>query len=148
PLINDMVDSWECGVKFSKTACYPTGRLTRSAIALAVCNLPATRHLAAFTGTGSHFYCSTCNCYHKTTYGRVDFESWELWDKDRLREYAKQWRDAATTSECERLFKDHGVRYSELWCLPYWDPPRQLVIDPMHCILEGLVQHHTHNLLG
>ncbi|KAG2747943.1 hypothetical protein P692DRAFT_20735199, partial [Suillus brevipes Sb2] len=48
----------------------------------------------------------------------------------------------------EKLFKAHGVRYSELWRLPYWDPSRQLVIDPMHCILEGLVQHHSRSLLG
>ncbi|KAG2738847.1 hypothetical protein P692DRAFT_20638351, partial [Suillus brevipes Sb2] len=138
PLIDDMVDSWERGLKLSKTACYPTGRLTRSAIALAVCDLPAARHLASLAGTGSHYYCSACNCYHKTTYGRVDFERWEPRDKDRLREFAEQWRDATTTSERARLFKDHGVRYSELWRLPYWDPSRQLVIDPMHCILEGL----------
>lgn len=148
PLINDMVDSWERGINFSKTACYPTGRLARSAIVLAVCDLPAARHLACLAGTSSHFYCSACNCYHKTTYGRVDFESWELRDKDKLREFAEQWRDAATTSERERLFKAHGVRYSEMWRLPYWDPSRQLVVDPMHCILEGLVQHHTRTLLG
>ncbi|KAG1850991.1 hypothetical protein C8R48DRAFT_612869 [Suillus tomentosus] len=99
-------------------------------------------------GVGSHFYCSACNCYHKSTCGRVDFEKWEPRNKVTLREYAEQWRDAATSSERERLFKAHGVRYSELWRLPYWDPSRQLVIDPMHCILEGLAQHHTRHLLG
>lgn len=148
PLVDDMVDSWERGIYFSKTACYPTGRLARSAIVLAACDLPAARHLASLAGAGSHFYCSVCNCYHKTTYSRVDFESWDLRDKDKLREFAEQWRDAATTSERERLFKAHGVRYSEMWRLPYWDPSRQLVVDPMHCILEGLVQHHTRTLLG
>jgi hypothetical protein len=35
-----------------------------------------------------------------------------------------------------------------MWRLPYWDPSRQLVVDPMHCILEGLVQHHSRTLLG
>ncbi|KIK35812.1 hypothetical protein CY34DRAFT_95451, partial [Suillus luteus UH-Slu-Lm8-n1] len=148
PLINDMVDSWERSIKFSKTACFPTGQLTHSAIALAVCDLPATRHLASLAGTSSHFYCSTCNCYHKTMYGRVDFDSWKPRDKDELRKFAEWWRDAVTTSEREKLFKSHGVRYSELWCLSYWDPSRQLVIDPMHCILEGLVQHHSRSLLG
>lgn len=148
PLIDDMVDAWERGIKFSGTAGYATGRLTRSAVALAVCDLPAARHLASLAGTGSHFYCSACNCYHKSTYSRVDFESWEIRDKDRLREYAERWRDAETLVEREKLFKAHGVRYSEMWRLPYWDPSRQLVVDPMHCILEGLVQHHTRSLLG
>ncbi|KAG1740903.1 hypothetical protein EDB19DRAFT_1908216 [Suillus lakei] len=52
------------------------------------------------------------------------------------------------SAERETLFKAHGVRYSELWHLPYWDPSWQLVVDLMHCLLEGLVPHHTHNLLG
>ncbi|KAG2054033.1 hypothetical protein BDR06DRAFT_885012 [Suillus hirtellus] len=142
PLINDLVDAWQCSIKFSKMACYPHGQLTCSAVAPVVCDLPATRHIASMAGVGSHFYCSACNCYHKSTCGRVDFEKWEPRNKVTLREYAEQWRDAATSSEHERLFKAHGVRYSELWRLPYWDPSQQLVIDPMHCILEGLAQHH------
>ncbi|KIK31569.1 hypothetical protein CY34DRAFT_62627, partial [Suillus luteus UH-Slu-Lm8-n1] len=133
PLIDDLVDAWQRGIKFSKTACYPHGRLTRSAIAPVVCDLPAARHIASMAGVGSHFYCSVCDCYHKSTCGRVDFEKWKPRDRATLREYAEQWRDAATSSERERLFKAHGVRYSELWRLPYWDPSQQLVIDPMHC---------------
>ncbi|KAG2742833.1 hypothetical protein P692DRAFT_201870580 [Suillus brevipes Sb2] len=138
----------DSGIKFSKTACYPNGRLTCSAVALVVCDLPAARHLSCLAGVSSHFYCSACDCYHKSTYGRVDFKNWTPRDRDKLRAYAEQWRDAATSAEREALFKAHGVRYSELWHLPYWDPSRQLVIDPMHCLLEGLVPHHTRNLLG
>ncbi|KAG2079157.1 hypothetical protein BDR04DRAFT_943455, partial [Suillus decipiens] len=122
--------------------------LTHSAITAVVCDLPTARHIASMAGVGSHFYCSACNCYHKSTCGRVNFKKWEPQDREKLREYAEQWRDAATSSERERLFKAHGVCYSELWHLLYWDPSWQLVIDPMHCILEGLVQHHTRNLLG
>ncbi|KAF8119513.1 hypothetical protein EV363DRAFT_1462078 [Boletus edulis] len=89
-----------------------------------------------------------CNCYHKVNYGRTDFETWSPHDKDRQRWYAEQWRDAPSSVAREQIFKEHGVRYSELWRLPYWDPSRQLVIDSMHCILEGLVQHHVRNLLA
>jgi hypothetical protein len=52
------------------------------------------------------------------------------------------------SSEHEKMFKAHGVHYSKLWCLSYWDPSWQLIINPMHCILEGLVPYHTHSLLG
>lgn len=147
PLVSQLAASWAQGVRYSRTANYPEGRVTRSAVALAVCDLPAARHLAALAGTTSHFLCSACNCYHKANYGRTDFEKWVPRDKDKLRQYAEWWRDAPTTAERERLFKEHGVRYSELWRLPYWDPPHQLVVDSMHCILEGLVQHHVRNLL-
>jgi hypothetical protein len=148
PLINDLVDAWQHGIKFSNTTCYPHGRLIHSAVTAVVCDLPAARQIASMAGVGSHFYCSACNCYHKSTCGRVNFKKWEPQDREKLQEYAEQWRDAATSSEHERLFKAHGMRYSKLWCLLYWDPSQRLVIDPMHCILEGLVQHHTQNLLS
>jgi len=67
PLINDLVDAWQRGIKFSNTACYPHGRLTHSAVTAVVCDLPAARHIASMAGVGSHFYCSACNCYHKST---------------------------------------------------------------------------------
>ncbi|KAG2069420.1 hypothetical protein BDR04DRAFT_1128846 [Suillus decipiens] len=130
-LMGIIPDAWQCGIKYSKTTCCPNGQLTHSAIALIVCDLPAAHHIASMAGVSSHFYCSACNCYHRSTCGRVDFE-----------------KDAATSSKCEKLFKAHGVHYSKLWHLPYWDPSQQLVIDPMHCLLEGLVQHHTQNLLS
>ncbi|KIN93292.1 hypothetical protein M404DRAFT_93266, partial [Pisolithus tinctorius Marx 270] len=147
PLIDDLLVAWERGIRFSKTAKFPDGQVTHSATALTVYDLPAAHHLAALTGVGSHFFCSVCDCYHKNNYGRVDHEHWAPQDRDKLRFHAEQWWDAVSSADRE-LFKDHGVHYSELWHLPYWDPTRQLVIDSMHCILEGLVQHHIHTLLG
>jgi len=49
---------------------------------------------------------------------------------------------ASTSKEQEEIFKQHGTRWSELWRLPYWNPTWQLVVDAMHCILEGHTQHH------
>lgn len=60
---------------------------------------------------------------------------------------AKAWRDALTSTEQEKLFKDHDVCWSELWRLPYWDPTQMLVIDSMHCILESLVHYHCLHVL-
>lgn len=147
PLVDDMVTAWNQGIRFSRTANYPNGRVTRSAVALVICDLPAARHLAAFAGVRSHFFCSACNCYHKTNYARTDFHNWTTRDRDKTRHFAEQWRDAPTSAERDKIFKEHGVRYSELWRLPYWDPARQLVVDSMHCILEGLVQYHVRSLL-
>ncbi|KIO01265.1 hypothetical protein M404DRAFT_101753, partial [Pisolithus tinctorius Marx 270] len=148
PLINDLLIAWERGICFSKTAKFPDGQVTCSAITLIMCNLPAARHLAALAGISSHFFCSVCDCYHKSNYGRVDCEHWAPRDQDKLHFHAEQWWDAVSSADQEWLFKDHGVHYSELWHLPYWDPTCQLVINSMHCILEGLVQHHICTLLG
>ncbi|KIO01077.1 hypothetical protein M404DRAFT_151217 [Pisolithus tinctorius Marx 270] len=110
PLILDLATSWERGVWYSRTANHPNGRLTCCAIALAVCDLPAARHLAVLAGVGSHFFCSACSCYHTNNYGRVDFENWVPRDPCELHTFAEQWRDATTTAHCEKIFREHGVR--------------------------------------
>ncbi|KZV81223.1 hypothetical protein EXIGLDRAFT_575436, partial [Exidia glandulosa HHB12029] len=40
----------------------------------------------------------------------------------------------------DAYFKKHGVRWFELARLPYFDPVRMSVIDPMHCLLLGIVK--------
>jgi hypothetical protein len=47
----------------------------------------------------------------------------------------------------DKIFKQHGVRWSELLRLPYWDPTRFIVIDGMHNLFLGLVQHHFRDLI-
>jgi hypothetical protein len=149
PLVDDMVESWERGVQFSRTAS-SADRVTRSAIACVVCDLPAARKTTQLAAATSHFYCSACHCFHSSTLGRTDIDSpdWKLRDKDTLRRHAEVYRDAASSAERHRLFVKHGVRWSSLWRLPYWDPARQLVVDSMHCLLEGLAQAHFREYLG
>jgi len=52
-----------------------------------------------------------------------------------------------TRKEQDNLFMMHGIHWSGLWHLPYWDPPRMLVVDLMHCLLEGLSQFHFQEVL-
>lgn len=149
PLVDDLCTSWERGVRYSQTACYPNGRDTRSAAALAACDLPGARKLSQCAGHGSHFYCSVCSCWHLSTIGRTDFDSpdWLPKDPSLCRGYAEAWKNAATDNLQARLFKAHGFRWSQLWRLPYWDPSRMLVVDPMHCLLEGVFQFHFREVL-
>ena len=149
PLIDDMVVSWERGVQFSRTASH-RDRVTRSAIACVVCDLPAARKTAQLAGATSHFYCSACHCFHLSTLGRTDMDSetWSFRDKAELRGYAEQWRDAHSSTQRNKLFVKYGVRWSSLWRLPYWDPARQLVVDSMHCLLLGLAHAHFREYLG
>jgi hypothetical protein len=50
--------------------------------------------------------------------------------------------------EQEKIFTTHGTRWSGMWRLPYWNPTRQLVVDAMHCILEGVAHNHFCVILG
>jgi hypothetical protein len=80
---------------------------------------------------------------------RTDFDhsDWATRDPKILRAKAEAWRDAETLAERTQIFEEYGVRWSELWRLPYWNPSRMLVIDSMHCMLEGLVHYHCRHVL-
>lgn len=152
-LINDFKESWERGVHVSRTACNPRGALTRSAIICSVCDLPGGRKAAGLTRQNHRQLCSVCGliCEPKKydqTWRRTDYEDWPRRSSYEMRKQAKAYRDAASEEERAALFAAHGVRWSEFWNLPYWDVTRQLVVDSMHCILEGLAHHHFRNVLG
>jgi hypothetical protein len=148
PVIDDLFHSWENGVLYSRTALHPEGRVTRCAVAAVVSDLPAARAVAQLAGHASHHLCSVCDCFHKTNLHRSDWQNWKQRDNNTLRRLAEQWRDAPTPGEQDAIFQKHGLRYSEFWRLPYWNPTRQLVVDGMHCILEGLTHHYFRDAMG
>ena len=76
--------------------------------------------------------------------GRAD---WTRRSRQDLKKQAYSWKAADAVLEHTRLWKKFGVRWSELWRLPYWDPVKQLVADPMHALLEGIVQNHFREIL-
>ncbi|KAG2108393.1 uncharacterized protein F5147DRAFT_524150, partial [Suillus discolor] len=138
------------GICYCCTALHARGRVTCSTIACLVCDLPAVRKAAQLAGPTSHFYCTACHCWHKSTSSRTDIESedWGLQDKSEVRQYAKLWKNTRTLAECNKLFISHGVWWSTLWRLSYWDPFHQIVVNIMHCLLEGLVHTHFREFLG
>ncbi|EIN09757.1 hypothetical protein PUNSTDRAFT_39704, partial [Punctularia strigosozonata HHB-11173 SS5] len=160
PLIDDMLKAWHPGIYISRTALRPHGRLTHSAIVVGVCDLPAARKTSALAPSISKIFCSTCTCWNVTDddgniirgwrdlLRRTDHLSWSRRDGQEMRWHAEQWRNATSSREQDEIFKRHGVRWSELWRLPYWDPTRQLVVDPMHCLYEGLAKFHFCTVLA
>ncbi|KAF9056966.1 hypothetical protein BDP27DRAFT_1433142 [Rhodocollybia butyracea] len=72
---------------------------------------------------------------------------WTPWNSDELCHWATVYKDARTLKERKKIFDEHGVQWSSFWLLEYWDPTRMLVIDAMHCILEGLVHYHCRHVL-
>lgn len=148
PVVDDFVTSWTRGVRYSRTACFPAGRTTRSAITIVVTDFPAGRATSGTAAVTSHHYCSVCTCYHLSTLGCTDFQKWQFKDKRVMREAAEHWLNANSIKEQNIIFQQHGTRYSELWRLPYWDPSKQLVVDSMHCIFERLVHQHVRVAMG
>jgi hypothetical protein len=159
PLVDDMLVSWNRGFKLSRTASEKDGRLARCAIVIGVCDLPAARKTAAFAPHGHKIFCHVCDCWHAFDNNdkrvkdldllrrRADYREWKRRDVNILREVAGRWRTASSVAEQDDIFEEYGLRWSELWRLPYWDPTRMLVVDSMHCLLEGLARFHTLKVL-
>ncbi|EIN13261.1 hypothetical protein PUNSTDRAFT_58255, partial [Punctularia strigosozonata HHB-11173 SS5] len=160
PLIDDMVKAWHPGIYVSRMALRPHSRLMHSVIANGVCDLPAACKTSSLAPSISKIFCSLCDCWHVTDdkgniikdwcrlLNRMDYEAWNMRDGSEMCSFAERWRDASSTREQDDIFKRHGVRWSELWRLPYWDPTIQLVVDPMHCLYEGLAKFHFTTVLG
>ncbi|PBK83607.1 hypothetical protein ARMGADRAFT_1048415 [Armillaria gallica] len=140
PIMDACVIGWERGYHISRTASQPkTGHHVDLAVILSVNDLPAACKMSGAAGHGSP-HCSVCNA---SSHGLdTCFHQWTSRDIGEMHQYAYAWRDAHTAAERVEIFKKHGIRWSELWRLSYWDPTQMLIIDSMHCILEGLVHYH------
>ncbi|PKB95623.1 hypothetical protein RhiirA5_262791, partial [Rhizophagus irregularis] len=51
--------------------------------------------------------------------------------------YAYEWLQCNSKSSRDTHFKEHSVRWSKLLHLPYMNPIRFAVVDPMHCLFLG-----------
>jgi hypothetical protein len=56
------------------------------------------------------------------------------------RQYAREWLQCNSKASREAHFKVHGIRWTELLRLPYMDPIRFAVVDPMHCLFLGVAK--------
>ena len=52
-----------------------------------------------------------------------------------------EYRDCKTKSEQMSIERDFGLRYSVLMELPYFNPIKNGVIDPMHNLFWGTAKH-------
>ncbi|KAG2059150.1 hypothetical protein BDR06DRAFT_874808, partial [Suillus hirtellus] len=146
PVVDDMVESWEHRICYSSTALNACSWVTCSTIACLVCDLPVVRKAPQLAGPTSHFFCTACHCWYRLTY--IQSKDWRLRDKDKVCSHADLWKNARTSAECNKLFISHGVWWSILWRLSYWDPFHQIIVDAMHCLLDGLTHAHFHEFLG
>ena len=78
----------------------------------------------------------------------LDKSTWPEWDVGEHLQLARKWRDTQTSNEQETLFKNHGIRWSALLNLPYWNPVLFTAIEPMHVFDAGLFHNHCQNVWG
>ncbi|KAL6299917.1 hypothetical protein BKA93DRAFT_703922, partial [Sparassis latifolia] len=148
PLVDDLQVFWESGVWYSSTVNRPGGRRVRCAIVPLVCDLLASRQMAGFAShnTLKHF-CLFCRL-HLHDIENLDYTTWGTRDWAEHLRWAEAWRDAASDAERDAIFEEHGVRYSELLRLPYWNPILFAILDAMHALFLGNLKRHCRTIWG
>ena len=147
PIVDEFLELWN-GWKVPKTYQCPDGLNIKVALIVGSCDTPATRKL--FGHGAAAMKCHRCEKrstysadYRKNHYGGDhSYDEWitNLSDPSLHRQYAHEWLQCDSKSSRETHFKEHGVRWSELLRLPYMNPIRFAVVDPMHCLFLGIAK--------
>ena len=148
PLINKLLEFWHQGVYIKHTATRLAGHLVRAALIPLVCDLPAVRKTAGFAHYAHHHFCSFCSLL-KSDISNVDRSTWppcHTWEEHAL--VARAWWDALTKAIRQEIFDNHRLHWSELLCLPYWDPTKYALVDTMHNLFLGELRHHCMDVWG
>ena len=91
--------------------------------------------------------CSKCHhvfsrtAENKTDYSGYDTNTWKDRSGAEHKQKGRETLNAKTKSELNALESEEGVRFSELFRLPYYDPIRMHVVDPMHNLFLGMAKH-------
>lgn len=147
PLVDDLLCLWQPGVFVKSTAHHLDGRICRAALIPLVCDLPASRQMSGFASHASTHFCSFCKLpLHEID--NLDVKSWPTRTRKEHEQSASAWKNAASAAEQSKLYRQNGIRWSELLRLPYWDPTSFVVLDCMHSLLLGDLQRHCREIWG
>jgi hypothetical protein len=146
-LVDILLEFFDPGVWYSRTAKHSHGRRVRAILVPVVSDMLAARQAGGFASPTATFFCTLCNLKIQDI-ENLDRRTWPERDVGEHIQCARRWRDSQTTKEQETLFKDHGIRWSSLLDLPYWNPILFTAIEPMHVFDAGLFQTHCRQVWG
>lgn len=145
PLVEELLQLWDGVVMQTQDKRLV---LVRAALLCVACDVPAARKVCGFCGHRALRGCSKCKKLFPTEkfgdlpdYSGFKREQWELRSLSEHREYAKKYQAANTITEQKAIERESGCRYSMLLELPYFDPIRMCIVDPMHNLLLGTARH-------
>jgi hypothetical protein len=147
PIVAKLISSWSQGTWFARTHKYARGRLVRCAVSESVNDLQASKKVNGCTAWPAKYFCSFCMT-QKSDINNINWTSWEMRNHKNHLDQSREWQSATSKTKRKEIFQDHGVRWSEMMLLPYWDPMRHVVVDGMHNLFLGLVQFHCRIVLG
>lgn len=149
PLVDALETLWNRGILLSQTAARSTGAIVHAALIPLVCDLPGMRKTAGMMGITSDLHlCGYCDLRKKNINQLAMHFSANRKTRSDHYKHALAWKNAATSKERDEIVVRHGVRWSELLRLPYWDITRYSVVDAMHNLYLGELRHHCMAVWG
>ncbi|KAF8823148.1 hypothetical protein HHX47_DHR12000009 [Lentinula edodes] len=144
-LVKQLLAFWE-GVYYTRTARHRIGRKVFVVLLPIVCDTEAAIQISGFAAHNHTYFCRRCLLPISDIYN-LDPETWIMRDPAKHRELAFEWK-VASRARREAIYKAHGIRFTELMELPYWDPILYTVIDDMHFGYLGLFKTHLREIWG
>ena len=146
PLVDELLEFLE-GVQMSVHASTP--RTVRCALLCVACDMPASKKLVGFLSHIAKLGCSRCLKKFPGSiftgdkdYSGFDRSKWPPRTNEVHRSNIKKIGKCSQISKQSQLESAYGCRYSELLRLPYFDPVRMTIIDPMHNLYLGTAKHN------
>lgn len=143
PLVSDLLDLWE-GVSFR----IASGGFAevRCALLGVSCDIPAGRKVCGFLGHSANLGCTRCLQNFSSTSSHRDYsnfnrDSWPERTNQQHRSDVDSLKQFKTQTDRAQAELKLGCRYSALLDLPYFNPVRMLLIDPMHNLFLGTSKH-------
>lgn len=140
PLVKELLVLWK-GVRFQTSQ--QGSKLYRCALYCVACDTPAARKIAGFLGHSADLGCLKCyQSFGTGQFGQMNYSGFDrsLWNPRTEKQHRKDIQDiqhAHCKTKQRELESEHGCRYSYLLELPYFDPIRMVIIDPMHNLYLG-----------
>ncbi len=140
-------ESYQHGVTYTKTPLFPNGKHTVSIIVPLVADTISAHQM---NGNAAHNHKHGCPFCKLTSDNWEDLE-YDQWPRRTAKEnieIARRWLGAKTVEEQDKIYEAHGIRWSAMLTLPYWDPVAFLAIDLMHNLFLGLLAYFIMNVWG
>ena len=145
PLVEELLHLWKGVIMTTEKN---TKVLVRAALICCSCDIPAARKCCDFVGCNALHSCSRCMVEFPTAvfgespdFSNLNYQEWTPRSSQLCKEMGAKHRDARTQAAQKAIEKEYGIRYSILNELPYFNPSRICIIDPMHNLLLGTVKH-------
>ena len=145
PLVEELKEGWLTGFKVKTPENIPV--TVRVALTCVACDIPACRKVTGFLGHHASLACSKCLKAFPVSFGKpinysgFNRDNWIMRTSALHRQHCVEICDATTKTGTKKLESKYGLRYSILLALPYFDPVRFSVIDPMHNLYLGTGKH-------